>query len=380
MLKIALIAPTYLPARRANTIQVMKMAQAIRAVGHEVRMLVPGPHPGDAGDWESLAQHYGLRYHFEVCWIPVQPALRSYDFSFLAVREASRWGSDVLYTRLPQAAAWASWMGKPVIFEIHDLPGGILGPWLLRLFLHGSGARRLVVITQSLKEALDGAFASIPPHPFTLIAPDGVDLARYKGLPDPAEARRLLPPLAPERFTLGYTGHLYPGRGVDLILDLATHFPQMDFLLVGGEPSAVEQLRHQTCNRKLDNVILTGFVPNAELPRFQAACDVLLMPYQAQVTGSSGGNIAPFLSPMKVFEYMASGRVILSSDLPVLREVLHPGNAILLPPADQAAWVKAVEAVHQDPALRDRLAAQARQDVQNYTWAARAAQIFNDVA
>ncbi len=380
MVKIALIAPTHLPARRANTIQVMKMAQAIQTVGHQVRVLVPGPPPGDAGAWEALAQHYGLQDRFDVCWIPVQPAWRSYDFGFRAIREASRWGAEVLYTRLPQAAALASWMGKAVIFEVHDLPGGVLGPWLFRLFLKGSGARRLVVITASLREALARAVAPLPPYPFTLVAPDGVDLARYEDLPESGEARQLLqlPALGVERFTLGYTGHLYPGRGVALILDLAAHFPQMNFLLVGGEPSSVESLRRQARDRKLNNVVLTGFVPNAELPRYQAACDVLLMPYQSQVTGSSGGDIAPFLSPMKVFEYLACGRVILSSDLPVLREVLHPQNAILLPPADRAAWIAAVEAVYRDPGLRGRLAAQARQEAQNYTWTARAARIFNE--
>ena len=40
-MRIALIAPTYLPARRANTIQVMKMAQAITLLGHQVRVVVP---------------------------------------------------------------------------------------------------------------------------------------------------------------------------------------------------------------------------------------------------------------------------------------------------------------------------------------------------
>ena len=42
---------------------------------------------------------------------------------------------------------------------------------------------------------------------------------------------------------------------------------------------------------------------------------------------------------MKMFEYMAAGRAILSSDLPVLREVLNEENAILLPPDEPAAWV-----------------------------------------
>ena len=95
-------------------------------------------------------------------------------------------------------------------------------------------------------------------------------------------------------------------------------FRGWNFLIVGGEPQDVENLRQRVRVIGLKNVILTGFVPNARLPLYQAACDVLLMPYQRQVAASSGGDIARYLSPMKLFEYMACERPIISSDLPVL--------------------------------------------------------------
>jgi len=94
----------------------------------------------------------------------------------------------------------------------------------------------------------------------------------------------------------------------------------VSFLLAGGEPEDVAALREKSANLGLSNVILTGFIPNADLPIYQAACDILLMPYQSQVAASSGGDIARYLSPMKLFEYLACGKPILSSDLPVLRE------------------------------------------------------------
>jgi len=128
----------------------------------------------------------------------------------------------------------------------------------------------------------------------------------------------------------------------------------------------------------LKNVILTGFVPNAELPRYQAACDVLLMPYQRQVAASSGGDISRYLSPMKLFEYLACERPIVSSDLPVLREVLHAGNSILLPCDDTDAWVSALQKLEIDAGLRQRLATQARLDAQQYTWEARAEKILSE--
>jgi glycosyltransferase involved in cell wall biosynthesis len=56
------------------------------------------------------------------------------------------------------------------------------------------------------------------------------------------------------------------------------------------------------------------------------------MPYKSKVAGNSGGDIAQVTSPMKLFEYLACGRAILTSDLPVLREVLSENNAAFYPP------------------------------------------------
>jgi glycosyltransferase involved in cell wall biosynthesis len=378
--KIALIAPTYLPARRANTIQVMKMAQAQKGLGHEVRVLVPlSGKANQQPAWDDLAHHYGLQQQFQVEWLSTQAQLRSYDYGLISVRQAHRWGVDLIYTRLPQAAALASWIGVPVIYEVHDQPQGALGPWLLNCFLKGSGARVLVVITAALREALASTFA-LPTNLPLVVAPDGVDLARYANLPAPEAARQSLIAafrLPPSAFVAGYTGHLYPGRGINLILDMAAQLPDVSFLLVGGEPKDVEHLRVKAQSRGLGNLILTGFVPNAELPLYQAACDLLLMPYQWQVSASSGGDIANYLSPMKLFEYLACGRVILSSDLPVLREVLNSKNAVLLPPDDVTAWVAVIRNLQNDPEHRTSLAAQAQKDAQQYSWEARAKKILS---
>jgi glycosyltransferase involved in cell wall biosynthesis len=376
-MKITLIAPTYLPARRANTIQVMKMAQAFAVLGHNVLVLVPGKG-SSAPTWVELARHYGLQHHFDIEWLSAWPCLRRYDYGLAAVHRARSWGAELIYTRLPQAAVLASVLGCSTIYEIHDLPQGMLGPWLLRRFLTGRGARALVVITAALKEALTSRFS--PPAGLPLvIAPDAVDLARYQNLPSLAEARQSLNsafriPNSP--FIAGYTGHFYPGRGSELILQMASQLPDVGFLLVGGDPADVERLRGEVEFRRLDNITLTGFVSNAELPLYQAACNLLLMPYQRNVSASSGGDIARYLSPMKLFEYLACGRPILSSDLPVLREVLNPKNAVLLPPDEIEAWVAAIREVRHNPAQCAAMAAQAQQDVQQYSWEARAARIL----
>jgi glycosyltransferase involved in cell wall biosynthesis len=217
------------------------------------------------------------------------------------------------------------------------------------------------------------------------VAPDGVDLERYAGLPDPEQARlRLVAAnpslqLQPEHFTAGYTGHLYAGRGINIILEMARRLPEVTFLLVGGEPEEVRRLKDTVQSRGLANVFLAGFVPNAELSRYHAACDAFLMPYQRRVAASSGGDIARYLSPMKLFEYMACGRPILCSDLTVLREVLSPENAVLLPPDDVDAWVGAIKSLLEDPARCRFLGELVRSEAKRYTWEARASDILEGI-
>ncbi len=374
-MKICLIAPTYLPARRANTIQVMKMAQAMTALGHEVTVTVPGEgKPSSTPTWEELAHYYGLKQPFAVEWMPARSWLRRYDYGYRAVHYARNHEADLIYTRLPQSAGLASSLGISVIYEMHDFPLGKGAQFLLNLFLQGRGARRLVLITRALRDDLARWLPSLLPPPFTIVAPDGVDLDRYADLPSPAEARAALS--LPGRFTLGYTGHLYPGRGTEMILALAGRLPEITFLLVGGNPEDVASVSAEAENKGLKNVRLTGFIPNAELPRYQAACDILLMPYQQRVAASSGGDISRYLSPMKVFEYLACGRSIISSDLPVLQEVLNRTNAILLPPGDVDAWAEAILDLRENESRRKSLSQQAQVDAQMYTWEARAENIL----
>jgi glycosyltransferase involved in cell wall biosynthesis len=390
---IALIAPTHLPARRANTLQVMKMAQAFIRLGHSVQVAVPGQlAPGEAADWPALRHLYGLEVEFPLVWIQTNRRLRNYDYGWKSVNWAHRQGADLIFTRLPQAAALSSWLGQATILEIHEPPHSAMSRWLLRRYVRGRGARRLVVITDHLLAQLKSGFSSIA-RPiygwtaFTLVAPDGVDLDRYAGLPAPAAARRWLAEqtgeagvhLTEAEFVAGYSGHFYPGRGTQMLLNLAQRLPAVRFLLVGGEPPDVARLREETRARQLKNVSITGFVANADLPHYQAACDLLLMPYQKQVAGSSGGDIAGVFSPLKLFEYMACGRPILSSDLPALREVLNQENAVLLPGDDLQAWAQAIQQLQGQPERRAQLAERARQDSSPYSWEKRAARILEGI-
>jgi glycosyltransferase involved in cell wall biosynthesis len=207
-----------------------------------------------------------------------------------------------------------------------------------------------------------------------VIAANGVDLERFVSLPDPISARRQIG--FREAPTVMCTGHLYAGRGAGLFLLLAKSFPQAHFVWVGGRPEDIKTWKQKA---ESENVIFTGFIPNQELPLYQAAADILLMPYSRSIMGSSGSaDSAAVASPMKMFEYMAAGRAIVSADLPVIREVLNGKNAVFCQPDESENWKFAIEKLLDNQARREELGNQARRDVEGYTWVARARKIMNN--
>lgn len=375
-MRVAVFSTSRVPSRTANSIQVIKVCQAFLDLGHEVRLWLPGAAPETS--WGVLADWYGVRGPVEITWCAAGRPFRRYDYALRAVAQARRWRAEVYYAWPLQVAALSACLGLPTLLEVHDRPQGLLGPHLMRAFLRGRGAQRLLPITEAMRARLARDYPLPPRAGFVVVAPMGVDLDRYEGLPDAANARRELG--WPEAFTVGYTGHLYAGRGVDLILGLAARAREVRFVLAGGEPVDVQRWSSAAEAAHLTNVTFLGFVANARLPQIQAACDVLVMPYGPKVAVSSGGDTSEVASPMKVFEYLATGRPIMASDLPVFREVLDERNAVMLPPMDVPAWERALADLRADPVRRQALGEQARREAAHYTWTERARRSLENLA
>ena len=371
-MKIACITTSRIPSSTANSIQVMKACQGLAKLGHEVHLICP-ENPSAPVPWQELADRYGLSESFPVTWLPSRPALKHNDFAWLAVLQARRLNADWIYTWTGQSAVFSLLWGIPAAYEIHDLPTGRLGPAWFRLFLRLPGQKRILPITHALRKALEIRFGSLPDAQ-VVISPNGVDLEQYADLLSPPQARRILG-LA-ERVTVLCAGHLYAGRGLDLFFGMAEAFPQASFVWVGGHGKDVQAAENRVRQQELNNVTFTGFINNSRLPCYQAAADILLMPYGRTIAGSGGGNSADICSPMKMFDYLAAGRAILSSDLPVIREVLDERSALFAQPENLPDWCSALARLLAEPDLRRSFGDQARLTAQHYTWKARAGRIF----
>jgi glycosyltransferase involved in cell wall biosynthesis len=373
-MKIVCISASQVPSNAANSIQCMKAVQGLARLGHEVTLIVPlADEALPAGkDWETLLHYYGLSTVFQVEWLP-SPSRRL--FFLAAVRRARRLKPDVLYVWPLQSAVLGLVYGLPTILEMHDLPSGRLGPFYFRCFRDLGGRKRITVITRALKNALEERYGDVLPSKDVILSPNGVDPERFVDLPNPATARRHLG--LREAPTVACTGHLYAGRGVELFLELARRLREVCFVWAGGRPDDVELWKAKVVTLGLNNVLFTGFVLNEQLPLYQAAADILLMPYSREIGISSGkGNSAMISSPMKMFEYLATGRAIVASDLPVFREVLDESNAVFCAPDKPTDWEGALRGLLDNAERRRELGKQARESAQQYSWTERARRIL----
>ena len=364
---------TPFPSSRAAAIQVANMAQAFAEHGNDVLLVSPTPGPDSEADVETLL---GFAAAFRATTLsPRQRRGQSFVHAVRVARLVQREQIDLLFTRNLRAAVLPARRGTPTVLEVHALSSltGALDLRAFRSLTRAPGFRGIVAISEALALDIVRAFALDPDR--VLVAHDGV---RADPVPDPPMEERTAGQ-EPSPARVAYTGSLHPGKGADLVLDIAHRLPLVAFLVAGGPKARADELRGAADARGLRNVHITGPVSPAEARRIQGASDVLVAPFGRRVESDSGVDIARWTSPLKIFEYMASGRPMVVGDLPVLREVLRPDvDALVVPLDDVDAFADAIRRLIGDPELATRLAEAAGERARaSYTWGVRAQSILD---
>lgn len=377
-MKIVYIADSLIPSRTANSIHVMKMCHAYVSLGHQVTLVIPNRQHNLETGIEDIFTFYGLPSRFEIAKIPF--CKRCFDllyFGIILPFFAFRKNPTVVHTRSLGVAWGLTKLFKiPTIYELHNIPSkNKRQQALFKEVTSSKHLKALVVITTALAKRVEPLLDS---NIQSVIAPDGVDETWLHSTISRTEARLELNLAHEHRSIAIYTGHLYKGRGIELIIELARHTKEYLFLVIGGRDSDIATYTKQCEN--LPNLRFLGFKPPAQMFLYLRSADVLLMPYANHVETVAGIDTSAIASPMKMFEYMSAERPILASTLPVLQEILKDKvNALLLPYEQPELWLAALNELKQNPGFASSIAQQARIDAKKYSWKNRAARLLENV-
>lgn len=374
MSRVEYVANIRLPTEKAHGIQIMKMCEAFAEAGVQVDLVVPyrcNALPEDPFAFYGVKRMFTVVQLFSIDLVRygrIGFLLQSLTFLFAVLRRAravkTRAESTVYYSRDEMFVYALALFGMRVVWEAHRGADN--------LFIRSLIRRNVAIVC--ISQGLCNKYRSLGARTI-LVAPDGVDLTQFRITASRVEARAKLG-LPKDATLIVYTGHLYAWKGANTLAQAASKLDAMiTVMIVGGTVTDVRGF--QETYGGIKNLVICGNKPHDEIPWYLRAADIVVIPNSAKEDMSR-----LYTSPMKLFEYMASGTPIIASDLPSIREVLSNSTAAFFTPDDSDSLAAVIESVLLDPGGRARRSAQAQSDILRYSWSHRArsilAAIFHD--
>lgn len=364
-MKILYLTNIRLPTEKAHGIQIMKTCEAMAQTGATVLLLVPrrrNPIAEDPFTYYGVQKNFNIQKIFcvNLLALGVFPWLgfliESFFFTCAALFFVWREKPDVVYTRDALPALFFPYAHRNVFYEIHSLPSAS-DPVQRAIWKHPRG---LVVISQGIKDELveRGIHASK-----IFVARDGVDIERFLIKRSKTDCRDELV-LPQDKRLIVYTGHLYAWKGASVLARAAPLLPsEVLVFLVGGTAEDVQRFREEY---RSPHLTIVGHRPSSEMPLWGRAADLLILPNSGKEKISTH-----YTSPLKLFEYMASGTPMIVSDLPSMREVLDDHDALFCPPDDPEALAKKIQEGLAHLTERQARSAELRERSKRYSWSER---------
>ena len=174
------------------------------------------------------------------------------------------------------------------------------------------------------------------------------------------------------RNTCVYVGSFHKGKGLELIIKLAEKLKKFNFHIYGDK-------NFLNFNNIPKNIKIFNYIKYKNIPIILSKYHVVLMPYSDFVFGRlTNVNLVKSMSPLKMFDYLASGNIILASRLKIYNHILkHKKNAILISNSNLNLWSKWIYAIFKRKNKFNYLRKNATSTAKRYTWLNRSKKIMN---
>jgi len=383
-MRIAYCTNVRLPSERAHGHQIAQVADALDILGHDVTVFAPFRRNPVKDDYHTYygaragvrIEHLGTFDPINRMWLPGVTGLWTLNHLLKKNygKKLEKKNFDLLYTRTPALLPVLLPTGVPVVLELHQLPR----LQRQKFVEHCKKCALVACLTTSMRDTL---IKWGMPAKKVIAEGDAVDLRRFAKVPSRQGARTSLN-LNTNRTVIGYVGRLKTlgmEKGVKYLLEALKQLqPQQKFfgLIVGGPARDTEEYKRMAKDLGLtdEDVLFTGEVPASRIPETLSACNVLAMPFPDL------SHYRHHMSPLKMFEYMAAGRPIVTTDLPTVRDILSEENAYFCAPGSSRDLARTLEEIAAHPDAAHTRAEKALELVKNHTWEKRMERILSKVS
>ena len=320
MKKINYVHFSSIPSSLPSSLQVIKTCENLSKNNYNVTLIKPG-----TGDKKfSIKKYYGLKHEVDIkefTSIDSFPqGLKFYLYSFYCLFFIVKIKDSITISRSYFICYLLLLFRQKVILEIHhDITGeSRVTKFILKYlnFLNNKNLLNIVAVTKSVKNLFVNKYK--------------VKSKKITVLPSGSSIKINLKPNLNynKRMKIGYFGSISPSKGINTIIKLSKIDRDNDYYIYGGLKNEINKLRKKNTNK---NLYLNENVPYINLPKIMIKMDILTIPYTKKIKSAGEvDDISKYTSPLKLFDYLAVGKMIISSDLKVLREVISSKNALFI--------------------------------------------------
>ena len=320
MKKIYYITYSAIPSILPSSLQIINTCENLSKNKNLVTLIKPGTGLKNI----SIKQFYGLKENIKIKeFSSIKSFPRGFNYylySFYCLYYIIQKKNPIIITRNYFVCFLLLIFKKKIILEIHHDTNieGRLNKFILKYFnfLNKKNLINIIAISKSVKNLFIKKYF-VDSKKITVL-PSGSSLKANK-----------LPTLNyNKRFKIGYFGSISSSKGIKTLINLSMIDQENDYYIYGGSKKEIQKLKNQNQNK---NLYLNEYISYKNLPKIMLKMNILTLPY-TKIINSAGevDDISLYTSPLKLFDYMATGKIIISSNLKVLREIIGDRNAYLI--------------------------------------------------
>lgn len=334
-MRICYISNSAAPSKNASSLQTAKLCEFVSKIGNNVELILP--YTGEIKN--NYFKYYNIKTKFKIKRLkffkkfPI--GINFYLYSIFAILNSDYNNKDLFITRNFFTSFLLSIFKKKHILEIHDdveIEGRLVKILVKNInILNFKYLIKIVTTTKSLKKK----YISY-----------GAIGQKIEVLHNASSLFKVFKKIKNKNsFKIGYFGSIFKSRGIEMIIKLSKIDKKNKYFIFGGSPKDVRLLRKEIKNR---NIKFSPYIPYSKISNEIDKIDICILPYTSKITVSGNvGDISSYTSPLKVFDYMKLGKLIISSNIPVLKEVLFNNrNCLLINKfADENEWHRVIKFV-----------------------------------